>query len=253
MTPNKIVTQLLLTSLYLAPALQAHDVTIKISMDDAAPSAKVPQPAAVALADDVVPAANRGYVPTPGGEITTPAFQYPIKPSDLKTPLASGDYMYTINTPGRYYIAADVSARVNTNSGYTNATMIYINSTDVTLDLNGKSLRPATGTNGTNQAGLTGILVAASMSNIVIKNGQINGYGLGGSTSYITNGVAVLAGCRNVTLSDLQIANIGGANVAHSSYTADVFGIAINPVVATTTISRDIVIQNCNITNTSSS
>ncbi|HLB40227.1 MAG TPA: hypothetical protein VJJ83_00405, partial [Candidatus Babeliales bacterium] len=143
-----------------------------------------------------------------GGVIVTPAFEYSIKSSDLSTPLAvggtaatpaSGSVSFSINTPGRYYLASDAAARVSTS--FINTTMIYINANNVIFDMNGKTLFP-NGTGATNGAGLTAIRVAPSLSNVVIKNGQISGYQPNGTTSYIASGIVVGGGCSNFTISD---------------------------------------------------
>lgn len=254
---SQLMVRCLIFSLYSAPLLsvtadRGSAVEQEQAMVDLLMSATAN---AAELATSQPGALERPYIPDPGGAITTPAFQYPIKPSDLKTPQASGAYEFTINAPGRYYIAADVAARPNTNSSYTNATLIYITASDVTLDLNGKTIRAATGSNA-NQAGLTAIQVAANLSNIVIRNGQINGRALGGTTSYITNGIAVNSGCNSITLSDLQLTNIGGNGTTavnpFGTVTPYAFGIAINCNQDTTSSNRlrDITLQNCLVNNT---
>ncbi|HLB41027.1 MAG TPA: hypothetical protein VJJ83_04505, partial [Candidatus Babeliales bacterium] len=166
---------------------------------------------------------------TPGGEITTPAFQSSIKASDLVTPLANSANMYTINRSGRYYVANDLS-RTNPNQ-FTGCTMLYINSSDVTLDLNGKTIRASQFVNAST---LTAIKIAANLSNITIRNGTINGFNslaASPTTQYITTGIDATAGTnKNLSLCDLQVINIGGNGV-------------------TITSNQDLLIQNVTISN----
>ena len=163
---------------------------------------------------------TRALAPTvAGGVIVTPAFQYAIKSSDFATPTASwtagatpptGATMYSINTSGRYYVATDIAARIN--NSYTNTVMLYINCSNVILDLNSKSLYPAGNTTNQNTGAMTAIMVAPNVSNVVITNGQINGYQPNNSTptSYLSHGIVVSSGCSNITINALTITNIGG-------------------------------------------
>lgn len=201
------------------------------------------------------PDATRVLAPAQaGGVIVTPAFEYSIKSSDLSTPLANGWNMFSINTPGRYYLASDTAAR--NAGGFINATMIYINANNVIFDMNGKTLFPNGTGSGTNAAGLTGIQVASGLSNIVITNGQINGYQPNGSASYITNGIAVGSNCHNLTISNITLTNIGGANAGNTNFnqgpTAFVSALIINGATGANVCS-DIILQNINVSNTNSS
>ncbi len=112
-----------------------------------------------------------------GQTITTSAFQYPIKSSDFSTPLTSTAAHYTIKNRGRYYLANDISARSNSQ---TDSTMLKITASNVTLDMNNKTMRPS---EGSNSVALTAISIANSLSNVTIKNGQISGTGSTSNTS----------------------------------------------------------------------
>lgn len=236
-TQKTLIANILTISLYLTPALQARDITIKIAMDDINAGKVTLLPVATDQSEQLE-LGERAYTPAPGGEITTPAFQYPIKASDLATPLTSGASQYIIKSPGRYYVANDLVSRVNTLAA---STMLEIASNNVVLDLNSKSLRPALGT-GTNSTTITGIKIDGSLSNIVIRNGQINGYATTGTTSAMQLGISIDGAVnRNIQISDITIANLGGTSATAISMTGG--------VVADT---KDIVIQNCIISNLNS-
>ena len=198
---------------------------------------------------------NNGKVLAPaqaGGAIVTPAFQYAIKAADFATPTASwtsgatptaGSVMYTINNSGRYYLASDVAARVN--NSYTNTVMLYINCSNVILDLNSKSLYPAGNTTGQNTGPMTAILVAPNVSNVVITNGQINGFQPNNTLSYLTSGIMVSAGCSNITISNLNVANIGGDNLDTL-----VTSIAVVGIEDESKPCSNISLQNISVSNT---
>lgn len=168
----------------------------------------------------------------PGGEITTAAFQYNIKPADLKTPTAAystpSTAQFNINTAGRYYLATEISSRSNSQ---TSSVILNISTSNVILDLNSKALRPSASSNST---ALTAIKVENSLTNIVIKNGVIDGT----SSLLITAGVSVGSSCRNLSIDGLQITNIGGS--------------ALTLTGASGSENRDITILNSVFTNCSS-
>ena len=209
------------------------DISVKVSSD----SAKKPkivmnadgtvcencgEEAAEAPADA---AKTRAWDPARGG-ITTPAFQYPIKSSDFSTPLTSGDVQYTIQNRGRYYLANDISSRSN---GLAVSVMLSITASNVTLDMNNKTMRPSQGTNSTS---LTAINVANGLSNVTIKNGQISGNSATSSDVAITQGITVGQKCHNIVIDDVQVVNIGGN------------GINLNGATGANT-NEDVLISNC--------
>lgn len=285
-TSGNILIALLINSLAFANPLMAvkaaaKKATVKIAIDntDTACCAKTKAPADTACADSSCAAdactdscpvdATRALAPAqPGGIIVTPAFEYSIKASDLATPTASGAAfipasgvaMYTINNPGRYYIASDISAKNTGSSGSstTNNTMIYINASNVIFDMNGKTLFPAGTGSTSNGAGLTAVLVAPSLSNVVIKNGQINGNQPNGTTSYICTGIVVGAGCSNITISDVAVSNVGGGALTPNSYLNPfaapfVAAVEFKGSTGATTTCSDIILQNISVNNTNSS
>lgn len=103
--------------------------------------------------------------------IVTPVFfQGNIKQSDLKPVTNSGDAMFTINIPGRYYVASDLKfeSAVNGTIG------IKISTSNVILDLNSKMLtdaNSATVSPGTSSFIL--IQIEPGVSNITITNGKL--------------------------------------------------------------------------------
>lgn len=90
--------------------------------------------------------------------------------------------MYTINRAGRYFIVTDVFAA----PGSDNIPLIHINSSDVILDLGGKTLTLSTTLAGTRTC-RAAIEIAPGKRNIMISNGTING--MAGSTQRILYGI----------------------------------------------------------------
>lgn len=86
--------------------------------------------------------------------------------------------VFMITQPGSYYLTGDVDVS-------TNRTAIYIAATDVTIDLNGFTLR---GTPATQH----GIRIIGEYNAPVIRNGSITGFGLSG----IDLGVGSVRGAR---------------------------------------------------------
>ncbi len=108
-----------------------------------------------------------------------------------------------ISTPGSYALSEDIPS--NAASGQA----ISITSSNVILDLSGRSITFAGGT-GT---GINGITVAANLSNITIRNGIISG--MNGS------GVLINSGCLNINLEQLDIngCTTAGVNFAGTATT----------------------------------
>lgn len=81
----------------------------------------------------------------------------------------AGGGEFVINQPGNFAISEDISA-----PGGGSGAIIFINSSDVTVDLCGKRITQI----GDNS--LSGIIVGRNFSNITIKNGAIDGMSLAG-------------------------------------------------------------------------
>jgi parallel beta-helix repeat protein len=133
-----------------------------------------------------------------------------IAPSDI----ATGSF--TISEAGLYVLGND--STISTGTALTIAT------SDVTLDLNGKTIR------GT--GAVTGIAISEDLQNVFIKNGKIFG-------SFTTNGVLVNSGNQNINIEDLVISGSSNNSLSFS-------GINLASGTPRTT---HVSIQHCRINN----
>ncbi len=114
-----------------------------------------------------------------------------IKSTDLNHAATSGDGMYTIDLPGYYFLATDLLP-TPANDG---AACIKIAASNVTLDLNGKTIMQANG----NDKNMVGIHISPNQSGVDIKNGSIS--------DIIGTGILIDEGCTSVNLHILTIIN----------------------------------------------
>ena len=91
---------------------------------------------------------------------------------------------YTINQPGSYYLATNLF-------GVSNDYGIQVLANNVTVDLNGFTLRGVTNA-------LDGLVIFQSSSNVTVCNGMISGWGLG---NYAIRGLGRHATLKNLTIS----------------------------------------------------
>ncbi|MEX0940796.1 MAG: right-handed parallel beta-helix repeat-containing protein [Candidatus Babeliales bacterium] len=94
-----------------------------------------------------------------------------------------------ITMPGPYCVITDLTVPAFQNG-------IFINTSNVILDLNNRIIMSA---NGANFTSLTGIVVNSNLSNITIRNGTI--VNLGG------NGILINPGCRQIILENIKFLN----------------------------------------------
>ena len=92
-----------------------------------------------------------------------------------------------INTPGNYLLSDTVQPNATTHS-------VYINASDVILDLGGHTI---IGTGGTNAKGIE---IAAGMQNVAIKNGQIR--------ASIQEAIHINASCSNIFLDTIIVTGL---------------------------------------------
>ncbi|MEM0984073.1 MAG: right-handed parallel beta-helix repeat-containing protein [Planctomycetota bacterium] len=116
-----------------------------------------------------------------------------IQQAEPRTPLSQAttpgnlDYIYVISEPGSYYLAEELQG-VNRLGG------ILISSNDVTLDLNGFTVRgPALGGKG--------IFIADFLQNVSVRNGTVRGWGSDGIDARDT---------RDCRFEDLTLLDNGG-------------------------------------------
>ena len=133
--------------------------------------------------------------------IVTPAFQNPIHPGDLST---TASPQFTIKNSGRYYITNHLSRASNGSTD----TILLINASNVSLDLNSKVIAP--NTQGAMTAGI-GIGVTQGLSNVLIRNGYIFGKDndAPSATQKLNTGIELAASgsgtSYQIKLQDLQI------------------------------------------------
>ena len=144
-------------------------------------------------------------VPTPIA--TGISFNQQIASSSLNsatTAVANGG-QFVITKSGRYFLSTDIVA-----NPVASAPIIYINSSDVILDLGGKTL---TITATTNLMGCVGIKVAAGMNNVAICNGTVSGTSAASPTNRLNTGISFAGAsnnlCTNITLDTLDVTGCG--------------------------------------------
>jgi hypothetical protein len=141
----------------------------------------------------------------------------------LIVPVGAAAQNLTIGSPGTYVLAAN-----STSAGTYN---VVINADDVTLDLNGKTVRCAPSQPGT---AMTFGIYAAGRSRVAIRNGRITGcfYGVnGGYGSHITLENVRLSGNTYIGAEVSGTPNAVFRRVtcdAIAGYTAEAYAICIN-------------------------
>ena len=129
--------------------------------------------------------------------ITPSFYNGAIHLSDLSTSAATGGAMYTINAPGRYYIASDLGIAPSNSQ----VAAIKITASNVFLDMNEATIYQRT---GNSQTGLMGIEVDSSIANVTILNGKINGLNVSDSTEQ-NAGVVIGSSANNITIEDVVV------------------------------------------------
>lgn len=108
--------------------------------------------------------AQAGPLAPPAGAVTSTArFGPRIELSQETTPGSIGD-VYRITSPGSYYLAEDLAVPANMNG-------IQVSASDVSIDLNGFTIRGEPGSSN-------GVSILRTVDNIVIQNGVIRDMGL---------------------------------------------------------------------------
>jgi hypothetical protein len=115
----------------------------------------------------VAGAVRAGPLDPPGPPTSSPAVRLPGTP--ITQP---GSFPIVINQPGSYYLAENITGVSGQNG-------IQISSSNVTLDLQGQTLRGVPGST-------SGIVVSGLLENVVIRNGVVTawgGYGIDANTA----------------------------------------------------------------------
>ena len=143
--------------------------------------------------------AQGSMTPPPGPPAPTMKSLDQVEP---RKPIGPATSTVTINTPGSYYLTGDIVISTGNSA-------VVVSSGDVTLDLNGFSIRKIAGTSSG-----AGISVAGPADNsartITIRNGHISGvFDLGVS----------MARAHNVTIEDLAIQGMVSVGISVSAVT----------------------------------
>lgn len=136
-----------------------------------------------------IPSKGRIYVNTPG---TT--FNQQITTSALSTSCHATLGQFKISESGCYFLSTDIQA----TPGKSGLAVIYIDASDVVLDLGNRSI--VVGHEST-ISNTVGIQLASGVNNITIMNGTISGYG---SNAAILTGITGFNN-TNVALENIQI------------------------------------------------
>ncbi len=148
-------------------------------------------------------------------------FQLNAVPVTIISPSKITDTVFSISTPGLYVLSDDVA--YSTASG----TAITITTSDVTLDLNGKTIR---GSNAAN----TAVYISAPLENITVKNGAL--------LNFNTDILRVTTGSRTLFFEDLII-----SGTSNNSLTSNCF--RFEGTNGSTTRTYDVFIKNCHASN----
>ncbi|MBM3886366.1 hypothetical protein FJ364_00405 [Candidatus Dependentiae bacterium] len=121
---------------------------------------------------------------------------------------------FVITKSGRYFLSTDILAA----PAASNIPCIYINASDVVLDLGGKTLTLSTTTNQKNSCAIE---VAANKTGVTIMNGTINGRA-GTSSVYTLTGIKFGSSVSNVLLDNVHVVNFGYDGLAFGAGSSDV-------------------------------
>ncbi len=136
---------------------------------------------------------------------------------------------FTISNPGTYTLAQDIGYQAHNNSTAPGESCaIYINSSDVVLDLGSFTLY--SNSNVAEDSATKAIDINTHKDNIIIKNGNINGFS--------ETGVNIRSSSRSIHLQDIAINACG------------VYGISCVGAAGIENINAGILIQNCRVTDT---
>ena len=154
----------------------------------------------IAYAGDLTPPA------APGPTMKTLAQVEPRTPMGQDTTPSYAGYKYRITTPGSYYLTEDTDA---SGDG------ILVSSDDVTIDLQGYTLKCSNTGNG------DGIAIATINNNVEIRNGTIKNFKYGITESHTASINIRVIGVTLVSNTERGINLIGNSNVVRDCIVAD--------------------------------
>ena len=189
-----------------------------------------------------IPISKRPTNPNYIQSITTPNFQTSIAPLEIN---ANGTRV--IDTQGEYYLTSDIDFHPIAPND-TDQIIIHIQTSNVTLNLNGKQINQDSG-NGT--ANVRAILIDPGLSNIVIHNGSI--HNCSGA------GIVISENCTNVAIYKVSVINckltgiVAGYNpfdtgTYSSVHTGQELIRYVDPATGPTNSSQDIVLDTVSVT-----
>jgi hypothetical protein len=129
-----------------------------------------------------------------------------ISSSSLSSANTETEAQFKISKSGRYFLSTDLYAA----PGRSNIPVIYIASSDVVLDLGGKSL---TLSSSNNMPSIAGIQLKSGVKNIIIMNGTINGTA---ANSRMTTGI-IGTNNTNVLLDNVQTVSCSSTGISFTS------------------------------------
>jgi hypothetical protein len=172
------------------PAFDLTDPTVNLSVipNDQTPALMIQKPEFAHLeTPNLVPnEANTRVTDL----IDTKFYDGYIKPGDLSSKVASNGAMYTLASPGRYYISNDITVAPNNNT----VTAIRISANNVLLDLNRATISQSSSSSKT---GLIGLELASGVTNVIIQNGRID--------SFSGTGININTNCANIIIRDVIV------------------------------------------------
>lgn len=166
---------------------------------------------------------------------------FSITSSSLSSASTASNGQFVISTSGRYFLSTDLMAA----PARSNLACIYINTSDVVLDLGGKTITLST---STNQKNSSAIEIATGLSNITIMNGTINGKSTLVST---TTGIKANTNLTNLFIDNVHVVNCATEGINLNTVTGIVLnnvhlynnGSQTNP--ANTSMARGLVLTSC--------
>jgi hypothetical protein len=121
-----------------------------------------------------------------------------ISSSSLNSKASATNGQFVIAKSGRYFLSTDILA-----APAAQIPCIYINASDVVLDLGGKTITLSSTTYQKNSAAIS---VANGMSDITIMNGTLNGKN---SNTYTSTGIKFGTSVSNILVDNVHVVNFG--------------------------------------------
>ncbi|MBM3886367.1 right-handed parallel beta-helix repeat-containing protein [Candidatus Dependentiae bacterium] len=145
-----------------------------------------------------------------------------ISSSSLNSASSAANGQFKITKSGRYFLSTDIAAAPAASQ----IACIYIDASDVVLDLGGKTLTLSSTTYQVNSAAIE---IAANKSDITIMNGTLNGKA-STTSAYTRTGIKVNGGASNVLLDNVHVVNFAYDGIAFDATATAISDVIINNV-----------------------